>query len=156
MAARPFLHFHSVPMSTSASRARRDKLVAYTVAAVIVLLAVGFAAAWFYQQHADALRNEIVYSRPSRVVAANQDYSVAASFAVSTSGSDAGWVAANRRLLEDAVKQALIEQDARVALRPDGLPVLQERLRQAGNAALHTDKIRAVVLTDFLVSSTSD
>lgn len=135
---------------------KRDKSILYTVAAAFLLLVAGFAFVWFYQRHAADLRSRTVYSKPLRVVAAARNYSVAASFAVRVSGADADWVADNRRALEQVMQQALTTGDARAALTPGGLRALQESLRRAGNAALHTDKIQQVLITDFLVSDSSD
>ena len=134
----------------------RDHSIVYTVAIAAIVLAAGFAAAWAYQRHQQILNTQTVNSKPTRVVAGTADYSVAMSFAIKTSGDKAEWVGAHRQALEQVAKRVLISQDARRALRPGGLQALQQTLRDAGNAALHTDKLQQVIVTDFLVSSGTD
>ena len=134
----------------------RDRSTVHIVAFATVVLIAGFMFAWLYHRHAAQLRDQVVYSKPARVVAGARDYSVAASFAVKTSGVDAEWVKNHQRALEAVAKSVLISSDARLALKPDGLRALQEKMREASNAALHTDKVRQIVITDFLVGASSE
>lgn len=133
----------------------RDRSILYTVAVATAILIVGFASAWFYQKHSERMRSETVYSKPTRVVAGTPDYSVAASFAIQTSGDNAEWAREHQYALQVVAKQVLTGSDMRLALAPGGLQKLQQRLRDASNAALHTDKVQQIVITDFLVSSSS-
>jgi flagellar basal body-associated protein FliL len=81
---------------------------------------------------------------------------VALSFAIRTSGADTSLVADNRRVLEQVAQRVLVARDMRQARTPEGMQALQEALRGAFNAALHTDKVQQVLITDFLLSSSSD
>lgn len=134
----------------------RDRSTVYTVAIALVVLFAGFAFAWFYKTRDTQLHNQTVYSKPTRVVAGSSNYSVAVSFAIRTSGADTSLIADNRRVLEQVAQQVLVARDMRQARTPEGMQALQEALRGAFNAALHTDKVQQVLITDFLLSSSSD
>ena len=134
----------------------RDRSTTYTVALALILLIAGFAVAWFYQARETRLHNQTVYSKPTRVVAGSRDYSVAVSFAIQVTGADVEWAAANRRALEQVAQRVLVERDMRQALAPRGMQALQAALRDACNAALHTNKVQQVLVTDFLLASSSD
>jgi hypothetical protein len=134
----------------------RDRSLAYTVALAFVLLIAAFAIAWFYRERATRLQNQTAYSKPERVVAGSRDYSVAVSFAIQTSGADVEWAAANRSAMQQIAQRVLVERDMRQTLAPRGLQALQTALRDACNATLHTDKVQQVLVTDFLLASSSD
>jgi flagellar basal body-associated protein FliL len=146
----PFSRNRFMPKTTA-----RDRSTTYAVAFAFALLAAGFAFAWFYQARDTQLRSQTVYSKPTRVVAGSRDYSVAVSFAIQTSAADIEWAAANRAALEQVAQRVLVERDMRQALAPRGMQALQAALRDACNAALHTDKVKQVLVTDFLLASSS-
>jgi len=139
-----------------AKASTRDRSTVYTVAIALVILLAGFAFAWFYKARDTQLHNQTVYSKPTRVVAGSSNYSVAVSFAIRTSGADTRLITDNRRVLEQIAQQVLVARDMRQARTPQGMQALQEALRGAFNAALHTDKVQQVLITDFLLSSSSD
>jgi flagellar basal body-associated protein FliL len=139
-----------------AKASTRDRSTVYTVAIALAILLAGFVFAWFYKAHDTQLRSQTVYSKPTRVVAGSGNYSVAVSFAVRTSGADTDLVTENRRVLEQVAQQVLVARDMRQARTPEGMQALQEALRGAFNAALHTDKVQQVLITDFLLASGSD
>jgi flagellar basal body-associated protein FliL len=139
-----------------AKKSARDRSTVYTVAIALAILLAGFVFAWFYKAHDTQLRSQTVYSKPTRVVAGSSNYSVAVSFAIRTSGADTDWVADNRRVLEQVAQQVLVARDMRQARTAQGMQALQAALRDAFNAALHTDKVQQVLVTDFLLSSSSD
>lgn len=134
----------------------RDRTTVYAVAIALVILLAGFAFAWFHKARDTQLRNQTVYSKPTRVVAGSDNYSVAVSFAVRSSGADTELIIKNRHILEQVAQQVLVARDMRQARTPQGMQALQEALRNAFNAALHTDKVQQVLVTDFLLSSSSD
>lgn len=135
-----------------------NSILGYVVAA-FVLMVVAFAIAWFFQQHRDQaglaqLQN--AYTQPVPIITQTGKHSVAAKFTISTSQADIDWVQENRKALEQVFQATLADADMKQVLAPGGLLGLQERFREAGNAALQTDKLREVLLTDFLVGETSD
>jgi flagellar basal body-associated protein FliL len=137
------------------SKKNRDNIVLYTVASASLVLFAGFGGAWFYLKHMDKLRSQAFFSKPAPVVTIAGDHSVAATFAVRTTGADATWVQANSHALEQIVKSALTEADMNTVRTPQGLRALQGSLRDAVNAALQTTKVQEVLITDFLVGDTS-
>ena len=122
-------------------------------------MAAGFAIAWFFQQHRDQaalaeLQN--AYTPPVPVIMQTGKHSVAAKLVIGTTQADIDWAQKNRKALEQVFRATLAESDMKHVLAPGGLLGLQDRLREAGNAALQTDKLREVLLTDFLVGQTSE
>lgn len=124
----------------------------YIVGIVLVVLAVGFAAAWLYLQRTERLSKEIAYLTLPRVAISRDGHSMAATMAVRTSAADAAWAADNAPALEQVMKKALMEADPVTVRLRDGLPRLQERLRDITNDSLQTSRIQEVLVTDFLVS----
>ncbi|HJV51350.1 MULTISPECIES: hypothetical protein [Oxalobacteraceae] len=129
-----------------------DKMLAFVIGIVLLVLVTGFAGVWFYFKQKERLSSEIVYLNVQDVAISRSGHSIRASFAVRTSGADAEWASANKQALEQLMKQALMEVDPQRALAPDGLPTLQASVRAASNASLRTDKVQEVLITDFLVS----
>lgn len=134
-----------------------NSMLGYVVAA-LVLMVVGFAGVWFFQQYRDQAalaQTQNAYTPPVPIITQTGKNSVAAKFVIGTSLADIDWVQENRKALEDVFQATLADTDMKHVLAPGGLLGLQERLREAGNAALKTDKLREVLLTDFLVGETS-
>lgn len=142
---------------TSTSRQPvRDQSLLVTVCVTAVLLCIGFAGAWFYQQHKTRLRTQVFFSRPVSVTTGTRTHSVAASFVIRTRRTEAGWADDNRHAMEQVVQSTLASADLDAVLRPGGLSSFQSSLRNTLNTALHTDKVEEVLLTDFLVGDSSD
>lgn len=143
----------------SASSTTRDNSTLVTIVIGLLLTAVSFAGTWFFQQHRhQAALAELTstYASPVPVITQTGEHSVAAKFVIRTSLADIAWVEANRKALEQVFQSALAQTDMKRVLAPGGLLTLQERLREEGNAALQTDKLQEVLLTDFLVGDTSE
>lgn len=134
-----------------AKRSLSDNLPTIVGIASVVLLA-GFVAVWFYLQYAQRMSREVRYLALPSVAINGSGHSISASFAIKTSGADAGWATKNKQALELVMTQALMELDPKRALAPGGLRTLQNTLRETTNTALHTDKVQEVLVTDFLVS----
>lgn len=139
-------------MSNSSAR---DYGLAYTVLAALVLLAASFALVWFYLHHKDRLQRETRYLTLPPVAISRDGHSMSAIIAIKTSAADADWAARNKAALQNAAQRVLMEfdpkqvQGAQVA---QGLQTLQNKLREAGNAALQSPGLQEVLLTDFLLS----
>lgn len=119
---------------------------------VLVILALGFTAAWFYLQHRERLNSEIAYLTIPEVAISRDGHSIRASFALRTSAADAEWAAASKPALEQVMTKGLMDADPQRTLAPGGLPGLEKTLLAASRAALRTDKVKEVLVTDFLVS----
>lgn len=139
-------------MSNSSAR---DYGLAYTVLAALALLAASFALVWFYLHHKDRLQRETSYLTLPPVAISRDGHSMSATIAVRTSAADADWAARNKAALQNAAQRVLMEFDPRQvqgAQVAQGLQTLQDKLREAGNAALQAPGLQEVLLTDFLLS----
>ncbi len=133
-------------------RSARDQLLMYVIGIVLAILAVGFTAAWFYLQHRQRLDGEIAYLTIPQVAISHGGHSIRASFAVRTSATDAEWAAASKPALEQVMMKGLMDADPQRALAPGGLASLEKTLLAESRAALQTDRLQEVLITDFLVS----
>lgn len=154
MAARSLrkLEFFSCPPTPMPKPTQSDRVLLIAVTVSLLAVAVGFAAAWFFMQHKTRMDAEVRFLTLERVAISRDGHSMAATVAIRTSGSDAGWAEKQQGALQEVVKVALMEADPVQALGPDGLPALQEKIRSASNRMLKTGKIKEVLVTDFLVS----
>ncbi|GAB3542784.1 hypothetical protein GCM10027343_15300 [Noviherbaspirillum agri] len=138
------------------TRNSRDRWSAFTVGAALVILAVGFALAWFYMQYRERLSAEVSFLMLPPIAISHSGHSMSATVAVQTSAADAGWAADNKRVLEQVVKRVLMDADpqkvAGAPTAPAGLDALQKTLRDASNAELQTTRVQDMLLTEFLVS----
>ena len=135
-----------------AKKAASEKNLLPIVAAVVVILVVGFGSAWLYMQHKEKLNRDITYLKLPSVAISRDGHSISATFAVRTSAADAKWASKNKAALEQVMMQALLSADPVQARTPGGLQALQDKVRETGNATLQSDRIQEVLVTDFLVS----
>lgn len=133
-------------------QAPRDKPILTIVAIVFGVLALGFAGAWLYLRHVEKLEAEVRYLRLPSVAISRDGHSMSATVAIRTNGAEADWIAKRKPTLELVVKQALMTADPVRSRAPGGLQALQEALKVSSNAALQTDSVQEVLVTDFLVS----
>ena len=133
-------------------RPARDRVLLYAIGATLVVLAVGFALAWLYMQHADRQSREINFLQLPSIAISRDGHSIAATVAFRTSAADASWAGKNQAALEQIVKRGLMAADPVQVRSPNGLKNLQDTLREASNATLQTTRVQEVLVTDFLVS----
>lgn len=129
----------------------RDIRLRYVIGIAAIVLAIGFSLAWLYTQQAEKKSREIVFLTVP-VAISRDGHSISASFAIRTSAADADWVAQNKAELELVMKRSLMAVDPVRVRQPGGLPLLQDTVREASNAALQTSRVQEVLVTDFLVS----
>jgi flagellar basal body-associated protein FliL len=132
---------------------KRERPILRTVAVACVVLAVGFAAAWYYLQRQDKLRKQTAYSKPVEVSAAVKGYTMRLTFAVRITGADTDWASQNGAAIESAMKEAMTTVRPPQLATPDDMKQFQDRVRSSANAKLNTDKVQDVVVTDYLYAS---
>lgn len=135
-----------------AKKAASEKNLLPIIAVVVVILVVGFGSAWLYMQHKEKQSREVSFLKLPSIAISRDGHSILASFALRTSAADADWASKNKGVLEQVMKQALLAVDPAEARASGGLQALQDKVRQAGNASLQSDRIQEVLITDFLVS----
>lgn len=142
----------AAPKSKPQKQSAHDHVLLYTIAAALVVLAIGFVLASFYRQQAERKSVEITYIGFPGVAVSRDGHSIRASFAVRVSVADAEWASTQKQPLEHVMKQALMEADPVRVRAPEGLKALQEGVRSASNAALKSNRVQEVLVTDLLVS----
>lgn len=134
------------------ARPARDGSVRNAVLLAMLLLALGFAAAWLWFERDQRLATEVRYLSLQRVAISRDGHSMAATVALRVSGQAESWVGSNRLALQEAVKVALMAADPVRARGPDGIARLQQDIAATCNRLLNTDKVQEALVTDFLVS----
>lgn len=131
----------------------RERPVWRMVFIASIVLAVGFGAAWFYLQRLDRLQKQTAYSKPVEVAAAVKNQTMRLSFAVRVTGADTDWVSQNGAAIESVMKEAMMAARPQELATPEGMKHFQDAVRATANARLNTDKVREVVVTDFLYTT---
>lgn len=133
-------------------KAASDNFALYTVAGVVLALAIGFIATWLYVRAVEnAPTTAFLDSGP--LVVSTDGYIIATRLAFQTSADDAKWAAKHRKTLIGVMESTLSISNPKQLRTPTGLQALQGALTAASNTALKTAKIQSVLLTEFLIKS---
>jgi hypothetical protein len=151
--AKPVAKQPGAKPSAPAGKPARERAVWRTVIIASIVLLAGFVAAWIYMQRLDKLRKQTAYSKPIEVAAAVGNQTMRLTFAVRVTGADADWIGSNGAAIESVMKEAMTTAQPRTLATPDGMKRFEERVRSSANTKLGTDKVREVVITDFLYTT---
>ena len=132
---------------------RSERSIWRTVFIAATVLLVGFAAAWVYLQRLDKLKKQTAYSKPIEVAAAVRNQTMRLTFAVRVTGADSEWINRNGTAIEAVMKEAMTTAQPQALTKPDVMRQFEERVRAAANAKLDTDKVKEVVITDYLYTT---
>ena len=130
--------------------------VAYTVTAVVIILAIGFAVGWWYlklDKHESVVEATMAYATIGPLVITSEGYSIKTTLAVQTSLGDAAWARKNAKALAVAFEKQLSQEKPEALLAPNGLLALHRSLKDAANATLKTSNVQEVLITDFVMVS---
>jgi flagellar basal body-associated protein FliL len=145
---------HSVKSAKAGAKAQRSLVPVIAVSAAVI--AAGFTAAWLYFKQGERLEKQRIYSKPHEVAIAVKDYTVAATFSVRTNGKHAEWAGSQGAVMEDIVKESLMNASPKRILTPEGMREFQDTLRRAINARAESNRVQEVLITDFLFSPDSN
>ena len=132
---------------------KKDNFATYTVVTVLLILVTGFIVAWFYRGSFSKMSADVAYVEFAPMVVETEGYTIAAHLAVQTSPDDADWAQQHKHNLLTALQGTLSGSDPKKMMTPDDLRTLQSSMKEAGNQALHTEKVQAVLLTDFVIKA---
>lgn len=137
--------------SIAAKSNASDNATLYLAAAIVVVLLVSLAAAWFYVQSQPRLEVRAAFVDTGPMIVSVDGYNIATRMSVQTSKADGDWASRNRSALIQAMQNALTTSNPQTMQTPQGLQALQSSLTEAGNNAMKTGKIQNVLLTEFLI-----
>jgi hypothetical protein len=149
----PSIKGRTGPAAQSAKPPARERSILRTVLIAAMVLLVGFAAAWVYLQRLDKLKKQTAYSKPIEVAAAVRNQTMRLTFAVRVTGADAEWINRNGTAIEAVMKEAMTTVQPQALTKPDVMRQFEEHVRSAANAKLDTDKVKEVVITDYLYTT---
>jgi flagellar basal body-associated protein FliL len=143
------------PSNANASRTSNakstDNFLVYLIAVVVLGLAAISLFVWSHNRKSDhVVVTRLTYSKFGPYQVEAQNYSIAASLSVQTDADDADWAKENQKSLDTVFKKLLADNvDSGTLKTPNGLQTLQDALAKGSNAALGTNRVRTVLLTDF-------
>lgn len=143
------------PSNANASRTSNakstDNFLVYLIAVVVLGLAAISLFVWSHNRKSDhVVVTRLTYSKFGPYQVEAQNYSIAASLSVQTDADDADWAKENQKSLDTVFKKLLADNvDSGTLKTPNGLQNLQDALAKGSNAALGTNRVRIVLLTDF-------
>ncbi|MGZ3252714.1 MAG: flagellar basal body-associated FliL family protein [Burkholderiaceae bacterium] len=128
-------------------RSEKEYFIAFTVVTVLVLLLAGFYFTWSSTQRHDP----VAYAKFSSIIVTNQTYSIKTDISVQVSSENELWLKKNKASLGNVLRNTLANADPKIATGPNGLQVLQDSLKTAGNNAFKTTALENVFFTDFIL-----
>ncbi|RBA23850.1 flagellar basal body-associated FliL family protein [Herminiimonas fonticola] len=123
------------------------------IGGALAIVLVGMLSVWLYFSYGARPVSPSTYTSFGPVVVRSSEFAIKATIAVQTRNEDATWLASNKKQLDFALQAALANVDLKRLREPEGLTYVQTILRDAGNTALNTRNIEAVLLTDFIVQA---
>jgi flagellar basal body-associated protein FliL len=126
-----------------------DNFFAYITAAIVVGLVIAFVIVWSVVRSNSPASADISYEKFGPYQIEAQHYSISATLSVQTNHSDSDWPKMNRKSLNTIFKTVLAQTDVKIFKEPNGEQQLQDALKKACEIEMHTNKVQAVVLTDF-------
>lgn len=134
----------------------QDNVVAYIAAGVVIICGLALGVAWSYRNAAEKNPADVAYATfgPFRIQA--QGFAFRTSVAIQTRTEHVKWAEQNKANLDNLFQKVLTETDPSTVLTRAGLESTQNTLKDAINTSMKTDKIQAVLVTDFLMVSNDD
>jgi flagellar basal body-associated protein FliL len=139
-------------IGSKASQAKsKDNFLPYLIAVVFIGLAAIALFVWVHARKTDHVDvPQLTYSKFGPYQVEAQGYAIAATLAVQTTDDDTGWAKDNQKALDIVFKKLLADNvDSGTLKSPNGLKNLQDKLAAGSNAALGTNRVQSVLLTDF-------
>jgi flagellar basal body-associated protein FliL len=129
----------------------KDNFLAYLIAVVVIGLAAISLFVWSHRAKTERVEvPQVSYSKFGPYQVEAQNYSIAASLSVETNADDAAWAKENQKALDTVFRKLLADSvDSGTLKSPKGLQNLQDALVKGSNAALGTNRVQGVLLTDF-------
>lgn len=129
----------------------QDNLVAIAAGAIVVLLTIALIANWLYLNSSQASRPVVAFATFGPMTIQTRGYSIRTTLAIQIQPKSSEWAAKNHAKLDQVFQKALAETDPAPLRTGEGLRALQVALKDAGNQALNTGNLEAVILTDIMV-----
>lgn len=128
----------------------QDNLVVYSASIVVIALVIVLGTSWYFMKTSEKKSAEVAYATFGPLNLQRHGFAVRTSIAIQTRSGNSAWTTRNRSRLDAVFQKVLADTDPDAIRTSDGLQNLQIVLRDAANAALDTNNVEAVYLTDFL------
>lgn len=130
---------------------KNEYFATLTMGAILVLLAGGFFAAWMHVNAAPKIVVITAYTQLGNMVIATQNHTIRANISIQTSKENEEWGKKNKTNIDGIVKNFLADENTQKIVAKNNLATLQDTLKNLANTTLDTNKVEAILITDFLL-----
>jgi flagellar basal body-associated protein FliL len=129
-----------------------DNFLRNAVMLALLVVALGFAAAWFYFKPATVVA-PFTYTDFGPIVVRTSQYSVKTKLSLQTSNDHAKWANENRIKMKAVLENTMAGLDFDQVRSPGGVAYVENTLRAAANKQFQTHNVEKILLTDFVIQS---
>lgn len=130
---------------------KNEYFATFTMGAILMLLVGGFIAAWLHVNSAPKIVVVTAYTQLGSMVIATQNHTIRANISIQTSKEHEEWGKKNKIVIDGIVKNYLADESTQKIIAKNNLATLQNTLKNLANTTLDTDKVEAILITDFLL-----
>tara|TARA_R110001599_G_scaffold64023_3_gene178816 strand:- start:428808 stop:429224 length:417 start_codon:yes stop_codon:yes gene_type:complete len=129
-----------------------DNLLRNAVILALLVVALGFAAAWFYFKPA-SIEAPFAYTDFGPIVVRTSQYSLKTKLSLQTSNDDVKWAEENRVKMKVVLENTMAGLDFDQVRSTGGVAYVENSLRDAANHEFGTQNVQKILLTDFIIQS---
>jgi len=129
-----------------------NKFLRTAVLVALLVVAIGFVAAWFYFKPA-AVTSPFSYTEFGPIVVRTSQYSLKTKLSLQTSNDNLQWANANRIKMKAVLENTMAGLDFDQVRSAGGIAYVEKTLRDAANQQFQTQNVERILLTDFIIQS---
>lgn len=129
-----------------------NKFLRTAVLVALLVVAIGFAAAWFYFKPA-TVTSPFSYTEFGPIVVRTSQYSLKTKLSLQTSNDNLQWANANRIKMKAVLENTMAGLDFDQVRSAGGIAYVEKTLRDAANQQFQTQNVEGILLTDFIIQS---
>lgn len=129
-----------------------DNLLRNAVLIALLVVALGFAAAWFYFKP-KPLEAPFAYTDFGPIVVRTSRYALKTTLSLQTSNDNLKWANENRVKMKAVLESSMGRLDFEQVRAKDGIAYVESSLREAANHEFGTQNVQKILLTDFIIQS---
>lgn len=127
-----------------------DNLLRNAVLIALLVVALGFGAAWFYFKP-QPLQAPFAYTDFGPIVVRTSQYALKTKLSLQTSKDNLKWANENRIKMKAVLESSMGQLDFEQVRGTNGVAYVENSLREAVNREFGTQNVQKILLTDFIV-----
>lgn len=129
-----------------------DNLLRNAVLIALLVVALGFAAAWYYFKP-KPLEAPFAFTEFGPIIVRTSEYSLKTKLSLQTSNDDLKWAYENRVKMKAVLESSMGRLDFEQVRGTGGVAYVENSLREAANHEFGTQNVQKILLTDFIIQS---